>query len=94
MLYNYNDNIPPEIRAELLKYKLHRFVHCLHCGYNGKMGVVKKIWPWFLQWWFIIITAVIFGFGFILCFLRGFTSKAGPFIIKCPNCQVETKTDF
>lgn len=89
-----NDGISEEIRTELVKYDKHYQSHCIPCGYEGYFGCVKKYWPWYYKWWFILLTTPL-GIGVYLAMGRGLVTGFGGgfWLIECPSCkrQYETK---
>lgn len=85
------------IRQELKQYKVHSHLICLECGYEGLMGIGKKVIPWIIRvplflvivvlvailWILFGIWGLIFG---ILIFLpiNNYLSRS---YIHCPNCK-------
>jgi hypothetical protein len=81
------NEIPADIRDELKKYKEHRNLTCLECGYTGLMGIVKEVRPWYCATWLIILLALS-GIGWIPLLIimlgRAAATKA---LVNCPNCH-------
>ena len=83
------------IRKELMKYNKITKTNCLGCGYEGDMGVINTMIPWYCTWWFILfmfISAVFLKVtivpAFVLLFGRFFWSKD---LFLCPSCGVTLK---
>lgn len=78
-----------EIREELKKYQELIQLLCLECGYEGQMGVLKKVTPWYLTWW-VLVPVFLTGIGTIPAILMGiWSSMATRHRVVCPSCKVE-----
>ncbi len=96
--------LPQEIRDKLKNYKeIHQKVSCSECGYVGKMGIIKKILPWYGTWWGIFIL-VILSIPFVIVpagwsvivivwglVYYGLKTNA-KYALDCPNCDTRIQT--
>lgn len=88
-------NIPPEILANIKKYKKHVTITCLECGYTGLMGVKaeKTKWPnCFLLAILVTLIAADFVSLGMLPGVFGATVGISSGILKrstllCPSCE-------
>lgn len=90
--------ITEQIRRNLKGYDKYRTVTCLECGYNGRMGVLDTIVPWYLTYRacavVMILAALVclvvpIGFwgGFIVfSALSALRWEAKRYRLRCPSC--------
>jgi hypothetical protein len=79
--------LPPEILTELRKYREHRRVTCLECGYADLMGIQRTIKPWYGSTWFVILM-ILSGVGILLLLALGLSAGLNTkHMVVCPNCK-------
>lgn len=92
-----------KVLQSLRKYPEHRILFCSNCGYEGRMGVVKKrkgVTFKIVYSFVVVIPAFILiffasSYGFSLSFLWGFPLALPYLLVKtnytcvCPNCDSE-----
>ncbi len=92
-----NNQLPEKIRLNLKKFKTHRDVTCLECGYVGLMGInnskLKAVFFWLIMVGLCIFLSAI-GISFYVIFFIAFFSIIFKKIffgdsVVCPNCENE-----
>jgi ribosomal protein S27E len=76
-----------EVLLNLRRYNQHLNIKCLHCGYEGLMGVIRAQRPWWSKPW-LIVAFILSGVGILLLIvlvLGG--NQATVFEVQCPNCK-------
>jgi Zn finger protein HypA/HybF involved in hydrogenase expression len=91
--------LPQNIRDQLKNYeKIYPKASCSECGYTGKMGLIKKILPWYGTWWGITLLSIItipslvfplmwIPAGIIVFSYSYILEKDTKYELNCPNCN-------
>ena len=76
-----------EVLVNLRGYNQHLNIKCLHCGYQGLMGVIRVQRPWWSKPW-LIVAFVLSGVGILLLILLVLGgNQATVSEVQCPNCK-------
>lgn len=76
-----------DILANLRGYKKHRQIKCLHCGYQGLMGVVQEQQPQWAKWWILTIL-ILTGVGIVVVICLALISAQNTvYEVQCPSCK-------
>lgn len=86
------DQDAPEIIDSLRQFERHEQAFCLHCGYDGLMGVEKRWLPWYMTWW-VIIPLLISSAGIVPAIALWWNRASSVrFHVRCPNCNAGLET--
>lgn len=78
--------VPGDPLANVRRYKDHRVVLCLFCGYSGPMGVIRRKRPWYANP-ILLVAFLLTGIGFfVLLALALMGALSTVFELECPKC--------
>lgn len=82
----------PEMIDKLRAFERHQQAFCLHCGYDGLMGVEKRWLPWYMTWW-VILPLLISSVGIVPAIALWWNRASSlKFHLRCPHCNAGLET--